>query len=176
MKHEISGGYMELTVRVIIADDHPTVLLGIKHALVAGKTIDVVGMAKNSHELIRMLAVEECDVLVTDYSMPGGDYGDGLPLLGLIQRSHPHLHIVVMTMMDNPALLKTLLKNGVRCLVHKSDDVMHLIPAVHAAHAGGQYLSPAITAMQHLFNRDCPLDPGLLSCTSPVCPGYARIS
>ncbi|MEA9983426.1 autotransporter domain-containing protein, partial [Herbaspirillum sp. RTI4] len=25
------------------------------------------------------------------------------------------------------------------------------------------------------FNRDCPLDPGLLSCTSPVCPGYARI-
>ena len=130
-------------VKVVIADDHPVILEGIKHSI-GVNTIDIVGTARNSTEIMQVLDEGGVDVLVTDYSMPGGEHGDGLPLLSLLYRRYPEVKIVVMTMMDNPGLLRTLITAGVRCLVSKSDNASHLIPAIHSARGGMQYFSPAI--------------------------------
>src|SRR5207253_625021 len=95
-----------------------------------------------------------CDVLVTDYAMPGGEYGDGITLLKFIQRRYPELKIIVMTMMDNPGVLRTLVTLGVSCILSKSDDSTHLIPAVHIAFSGGRYFSPTIEHMVHQLDID----------------------
>ncbi|MQR02233.1 response regulator [Glaciimonas soli] len=134
-------------IRVMFADDHPVMLLGIRQALKEVQTIAYVGDASNSTELVDKLNCTECDVLVTDYGMPGGDYGDGLAMLSFLRRSYPSLKIVVLTMMDNPAMLNVLLAQHVNGVVSKSDDVSHLIPAIHAAYSNGRYLSPAIEEM-----------------------------
>ena len=57
---------------------------------------------------MKVLQTVECDVLVTDLAMPGGQYGDGLPLIGYLRRNFPDLPIVVLTMLENAALLKRL--------------------------------------------------------------------
>ena len=143
----------EFSVKVVIADDHSAILVGLKHILSTAYTIEIVGTARNSTGLARLLDTHPCDVLITDYAMPGGDYGDGMALLEYIRRRYQNLNIVVMSMMDNPAVLRTLVKLGIRCIVSKSDDSTHLIPAVHIAFSGGTYLSPTIESMLHTVDH-----------------------
>ncbi|WP_256974422.1 response regulator [Delftia sp. K82] len=76
-------------LRILIADDHPAVLAGIESVLEDKHEIEIVGRAKNSTEIISFLKKNECDVLVTDYSMPGGTYGDGLVMLNVIRKRFP---------------------------------------------------------------------------------------
>jgi two-component system capsular synthesis response regulator RcsB len=66
--------------------------------------LQVVARARQSTELIKVLQTIACDVLVTDLAMPGGQYGDGLPLIGYLRRNFPNLPIVVLTMLENAAL------------------------------------------------------------------------
>ena len=137
----------KFTLRVVIADDHPAILIGNKQVLLAMATIEVVATVRNSSELITVLDTVACDILVTDYSMPGGEFGDGMALFDFLQRRYPKLKIVIMTMLDSPIVLKPLIRSGIRCILSKSDDPTHLIPAIHVSSAGASYFSPTILAM-----------------------------
>lgn len=70
----------EFFVRVMVADDHPASAFGISQALQGTSTIKLVGAVSNSADLIESLDAQPSDVLVLDYVMPGGKYGDGLAL------------------------------------------------------------------------------------------------
>src|SRR4051812_32205384 len=97
----------KMVLRTIIADDHPVVLMGTRAALEASGDIEVVAEAASGDELLELVATHPCDVVVTDFSMPGGRHGDGLCLLDLLQRRYPRLPIVVLTMLSNLAVLQT---------------------------------------------------------------------
>jgi two-component system, NarL family, captular synthesis response regulator RcsB len=131
-------------IRVVLADDHPVIARGIEHEFSKLTTVRLVGSVGGSTELIALLDREPCDVLVSDYSMPEGEYGDGLALFSLIQRRYPTIKIVVLTMLDSQAVLRGLVAQGISCIVSKTDAVDHLAPAVHTAHMGGKYYSPKI--------------------------------
>lgn len=143
---------MPYKIRVVIADDHPAVVEGIKQSITVS-TVELMGMARNSTEIIGLLDKGVADVLVTDYAMPGGEFGDGLPLFEFILRRYPDIKIVVMTMMDNPGVLRTLISLGVRCIISKSDDASHLIPAIHIASSGGQYFSPTVNTIVQMLDK-----------------------
>lgn len=133
----------EFKIKVMLADDHPGMVAGVQHALAEVATISLVGAAANSTELVALLDRVPCDVVVSDYSMPAGDFGDGASLFGLLQRRYPQLKLVVLTMLDNAAVMHTLVTLGIGGIVSKSDALAHLIPAIHAAHTGGKYYSPS---------------------------------
>lgn len=139
-------------IKVVIADDHPVIIEGIKRSI-AVNTISLVDVARNSTEIIALMDKGGAEVLVTDYAMPGGEFGDGLPFFEFILRRYPDLKIVVMTMMDNPGVLTTLIALGVKCIVSKSDDASHLIPAIHIASSGGQYFSPTVHAIVQMLEQ-----------------------
>ncbi|ALX14392.1 LuxR family transcriptional regulator [Burkholderia cepacia JBK9] len=134
----------EFFVRVMVADDHPASALGMSQALQGSSTIKLVGAVSNSTDLVAALDAQQSDVLVLDYVMPSGKYGDGLALLSFLQRRYPALHIVSITMIDSPSVLRAIGRHGVNCILSKSDAISHLIGAVHAAYVGGNYLSPYI--------------------------------
>jgi len=131
-------------IRVVVADDHPVILFGAEHALLKFPGIQVVGRARQSTELIKALQTTPCDVLVTDLAMPGGQYGDGLPLIGYLRRNFPEIPIVVLTMLENAALLKRLGELGVIAVVHKSDDLSHIGLAVQHVSRNLEYMSPQV--------------------------------
>ncbi|WP_321802895.1 response regulator [Burkholderia sp. BCC1993] len=134
----------EFFVRVMVADDHPASALGMSQALQGNSTIRLVGTVSNSTDLVAALDAQQSDVLVLDYVMPGGKYGDGLGLLSFLQRRFPALHIVTITMIDNPSVLYAIHRQGVSCILSKSDAISHLIGAVHAAYVGANYMSPYV--------------------------------
>jgi two-component system capsular synthesis response regulator RcsB len=76
--------------------------------------------------------------------MPGGQYGDGLPLIGYLRRNFADVRIVVLTMLENPALLRRLGEMGVIAVVHKSDDLSHIALAVQQVSRGLEYMSPQV--------------------------------
>ncbi|KAB0640467.1 response regulator [Burkholderia latens] len=134
----------EFFVRVMVADDHPSSALGMSQALAGSSTIKLLGTVSNSTDLVAMLDEQQSDVLVVDYVMPGGKYGDGLSLLSFLQRRYPALRLVTITMIDNPSVLLAIRKQGVGCILSKSDAISHLVGAVHAAFVGANYLSPFV--------------------------------
>ncbi|UQO37177.1 response regulator [Burkholderia cepacia] len=134
----------EFSVRVMVADDHPASALGMSQAMQGNSTIKLVGAVSNSTDLVTALDAQPSDVLVLDYVMPGGKYGDGLVLLSFLQRRYPALRIVTITMIDNPSVLRAIQKQGVHCILSKSDALSHLIGAVHAAYVGANYMSPFV--------------------------------
>lgn len=128
-----------MKIRLLLADDHPALLSGLLHELSAIPTLDILGTAADSGALVEMLQNSPCDVLVTDYVMPGGYYGDGMGLLSYLRRTYPQMKIVVFTTMDNPALTQELAKLGVNALLGKTQHTNQLISAIHAVYAGSNY-------------------------------------
>lgn len=169
-EREISSAQEAITngnkTRVIIADDHPVILLGAQHALAHFTDIEVVAQARQSTDLIKMLQTVESDVLVTDLAMPGGRYGDGLPLIGYIQRHFPAQRIVVLTMLENAALLRRLREMGVIAVVNKSDDLSHIGLAIRYVMGGVSYASPSVRAILDMLQANSRGKPDH-ACLSP---------
>ncbi|QCP51306.1 response regulator [Trinickia violacea] len=137
---------MQHRMKVVVADDHPVILLGAEQALMKFPDVEVVARAGQSTELIKVLQTVPADVLVTDLAMPGGQYGDGLPLISYILRHFSGLRIVVLTMLENAALLKRLGEIGVIAVVNKSDDLAHIGLAVRHVMRDLPYASPSVRA------------------------------
>jgi two-component system capsular synthesis response regulator RcsB len=150
-----------MALRTILADDHPVVLMGARAALEATGDIEVVGEATSGEALLELLASCPCDVLVTDFSMPGG--GDGLLLIDAIHRRFPRLPIVVLTMVNNSAVLQTMRARGAIGLCDKRAPLLEVAVAVRHAIIGLPFVSETI---QRQFAEACLTDR----------PGHARLS
>ncbi|WMD18639.1 response regulator transcription factor [Achromobacter seleniivolatilans] len=131
-------------IRVVLADAHPVCVKGVQVELSMDGVARVVGSAFDSTQLFDVLEHHECDVLVSDYALPGTDFGDGLSMFEHIQQRYPALGLVVLTSIDNPMALRALELRGVRAIVSKRDLPEHLRQALRAASRGGAYRSPRI--------------------------------
>lgn len=137
------------TLRIVIADDHPVVLLGIKALLHGqGTGMKVVGEASSARELVALLPGCACDLLVTDYSMPDATGAeDGLAWLGRLRREYPRLPVIVLTMIRNPALVRGMLAAGVNGVVAKAAMTRELLLAIRAVMAGRNYVGEQVRDM-----------------------------
>jgi two-component system, NarL family, captular synthesis response regulator RcsB len=152
--------------RIVIADDHPVVMLGIRALLKGLSNVEVVAEANSGGELLSLLASEPCDLLITDFSMPYEDgSGDGLPLLKRLRRDYPKLPIIVLTMVHNPALTRGMLAAGVNGLVGKVAMMKELLLAIGAVLNGRTYICEAMR--EHVSDGSAPpvegADPAVLS-------------
>lgn len=57
--------------KVVIADDHPIVLLGVRELMERESNFEIVGEAISSQGLIEILEQQPVDIVITDYNMPG---------------------------------------------------------------------------------------------------------
>ncbi|WP_342310512.1 response regulator transcription factor [Burkholderia pyrrocinia] len=131
-------------IQVVIADDHPAIVVGVCHEIDSKSGLAVVGTVNNSTDLFALIDEKGPDVVISDYAMPGGKHGDGVGLMGVLMRRYPSVRIVLYTMMDNPAIVRALLQLGILRIVHKMDDLRLLEPAVRSAVEGKRYFSPTV--------------------------------
>lgn len=141
-------------MKVVIADDHPLVLYGLKHALAGINEVTLCGEARNSSEIIELVVRHRPDVLITDFSMPGGSYGDGVQLIGYLMRNYPALRIVVLTMMTAPSMQRQILELGVHALVVKSDQETELAKALASVMRGERYRSANVVKPEEAAAHD----------------------
>ncbi|CAB3758080.1 response regulator transcription factor [Paraburkholderia humisilvae] len=133
---------MNQTIRIIVADDHSSIRVGVSHLLDSVAYMSVVGVASNTLALAELLDTCPCDLIVSDIGMPGID-GESNAILFLrrVLRFMPDVPIVILTMIHQPRTLAGLLHMGVAAIVDKRDAAASLIAAIDAAYAGRRFLS-----------------------------------
>jgi two-component system capsular synthesis response regulator RcsB len=148
-----------LNLKVMIADDHPVVILGAKAVLAAdpGRGFDVVGTATSVSKLIDQLAGTPCDVLITDFSMPSIELPDGLSMLGVLRRRFPDVQIVLLSMLSSAHTLRAAMRQGVLGLYNKSETLHELPRATRLAGNRRRYISPSYQRLLEQPNE--PLSP-----------------
>lgn len=117
-------------MRVLIADDHPIVLMGIRQVLSQRPDVSIVAEAKDPAALLAALAAQPCDAVITDFAMPGGSASDGLAMLAAIRAGYPAARIIVLTMLTNHALLQTIRDAGAFAVLSKRGGLEELPRAI----------------------------------------------
>ena len=130
-----------MTLRIIIADDHPVVRIGTKSVIESSGVGRVVAEASSVDELMAALKVHACDVLVTDYSMPGSGQPDGFAMIGQVRRHYPDLPVLMLSVSNNLAILRMVVSTGVLGLVDKTSSMEELPVAIKTVHRGQPYVS-----------------------------------
>jgi two-component system capsular synthesis response regulator RcsB len=145
-----------MNLRVILADDHPFVLIGVRASLEANADITIVGEASGPTSLIDLLQTTPCDVLVTDLTMPEGGVPteDGLRLMRRIRRDWPSVRIVVLTSLTNAGILRSIMTDGVVGVLNKTESMEDLAAAVRSAGLGRTYVSRSIVDMLNEAGSD----------------------
>ncbi|WGS50362.1 response regulator transcription factor [Paraburkholderia sp. D15] len=155
---------MKRKIRVIVADDHDCVRVGVQRLLRAAPHIEVVGEAADTYGLAELLDARACDVVVSDVSMPGIDGGsNAVSFLRRLLRGRPHPCVVVLTMICHAHMLSGLLHIGVGAIVDKRDVAGALIEAIEASVAGRVFLSEQARVAMETSNTPVQLGAGVLS-------------
>lgn len=155
---------MTRKIRVIVADDHDCVRVGVRRLLSAASHIEIVGEAADTYGLAELIDTCACDVVVSDISMPGIDGGsNAVSFLRRLLRGRPHPCIVVLTMICHAHMLSGLLHIGVGAIVDKRDVAAALIDAIEAGMAGRVYLSQQARTAMEAADTPVQLRAGILS-------------
>lgn len=141
-------------LNVIIADDHPIVLFGIRKSLEQIEGINLVGQFEDSTSLINNIAKLNADILITDLSMPGDKYGDGITLIKYIKRHYPNLSIIVLTMNNNPAILSAVLDLDIEGIVLKQGAPADLPKALAALQKGKKFTPENVSKLLEKVNAN----------------------
>ncbi|WP_334468259.1 response regulator transcription factor RcsB [Arsenophonus sp. PmNCSU2021_1] len=141
-------------LNVIIADDHPIVLFGIRKSLEQIEGINLVDQFEDSTSLINNIAKLKADILITDLSMPGDKYGDGITLIKYIKRHYPNLSIIVLTMNNNPAILSAVLDLDIEGIVLKQGAPADLPKALSALQKGKKFTPENVSKLLEKVNAN----------------------
>ncbi|MFI7444689.1 response regulator [Nonomuraea indica] len=125
-------------IRTLIADDECLITTGIRTVLESAGDIEVVATARDGREAVRAARRHRVDVALLDISMP---VMDGLAAAAELTGTR----VVLLTAFGDEDNVRRAVRQGVSGFVLKTCTPDELIRAVHAAHAGHAYLSPAVT-------------------------------
>jgi DNA-binding NarL/FixJ family response regulator len=129
---------MSEPIRVVLADDHPLVRVGIRTALAASDDVLLVGEAADGEAALCVLAEHPCDVLLLDLNMPGLK---PLDTVTAVRDRYPATKILVLSAHDDAAYVRSLVAAGVSGYVLKDEALEALVRAIGTVHGGGTWFS-----------------------------------
>jgi DNA-binding NarL/FixJ family response regulator len=120
-------------MRVLIADDHPLILAGIKRALEEDDQFEVVAEARVGSQVLPLVSQTQPDLALLDLRMPEMD---GLTCLDRIRKEHPKVKVVILSVSTDPEIVQTVLNHGAAAYVVKSVNPIDLSSALRQALEG----------------------------------------
>lgn len=128
-------------INVIIADDHPLIVEGLKNILCQEADINVCCKAENAAEILVCLGRHLHDVLVTDITMPGKS---GLELLKELQLLYPKLPVLILSMHPEDRFAVRAMKAGASGYLTKETAPRELVTAIRKVVNGGRYITAGV--------------------------------
>lgn len=128
-------------IRVIIADDHTIVREGLKQMLLSAGDFDVVGEARDGHEVLQQVRRNDFDVLLLDMSMPGKS---GTELIRQVKAEKPKLRILVLSMHQEHQYAVRAIKAGASGYLTKDSASAQLVTAIRKVSSGGAFISAEV--------------------------------
>jgi two-component system response regulator NreC len=128
-------------IRVLIADDHAILRSGLRMLIDAQADMTVVGEAQTGIEAVQAAQATKPDVVILDITMPEGG---GLRVISQLLKENPWSHILLLTMHEEPAYLRTAIAAGASGYVLKKSVDANLLSAIRAVSKGRKYVDPEL--------------------------------
>ncbi len=138
---------MTAKIRIVLADDHPIFLNGVRELIQAEQDLDLVGEASSGLGALKVIREKQPDIAVVDISMPEMN---GILLGRRLAAEMPAVSILALTLHEERAYLKQALDVGIRGYVLKRSAAETLVQAIRAVVVGSLYVDPAIAS--RMFN------------------------
>ncbi len=124
-------------INIVIADDHPLVLQGLKNVFKTSKEIRIIGAYSNGDALLEDLKTKAPDVLLLDIQMAGLS---GEELARIISRQYPSLKMIALTNLATAYYIKNMFNSGVSGYILKTDPLSTIIKAIKTVYDNKQFL------------------------------------
>jgi DNA-binding NarL/FixJ family response regulator len=139
-----------MALRVLVAEDSPTVQQSIRELLRSADVLSVL-TADDGVEAVRLARETTPDVVILDYGMPGLN---GVQAARLIRQTSPDMPLILLTASVAEHLIAVAFSAGIRGYVLKIDAADDLIRAIYTVRRGATYVSPG--ASRVLYERYLP--------------------
>lgn len=155
---------------ILIADDHPIFLKGLREVIESGGNFRVIFQAANGRDALEGIRSKDPDVAILDIDMPELN---GLQVAEEALLSKPELPIVLLTMHKVKDAFMKALEIGVMGYVLKENAVVDIIHAIQAAAGGNAYISPEMSS--YLLRQKHKAPSGAAEMLATLTPSEYRI-
>jgi two-component system response regulator NreC len=140
-------------IRLVVADDHAILRSGLRMLINAQLDMEVVGEAEDGIEAVQVIQKVNPDVAILDVTMPKSG---GLDAIKEIVARNRSIRILLLTMHEEPAYLRTALAAGAAGYVLKKSVDADLLSAIRAVHKGRTYVDSELAEVlvRDAFSRD----------------------
>jgi NarL family two-component system response regulator LiaR len=142
---------MKNTIRVLIADDHTIVRIGLRTLLGAEKDIEVIGEAKNGEMAVKEALRLRPDVVIMDLMMPKMD---GAEATAVLHEKLPETKVIILTTFGSSDGIAHAIESGAAGALMKTADDAALISTIRSVAGGKTVISPDI---KRLLAEDPPI-------------------
>ncbi|PYR93340.1 MAG: DNA-binding response regulator [Acidobacteria bacterium] len=133
-----------IILRVLLADDHGIVRLGLKSLLESEPGLSIVAEAADGLEALRLCEEQAPDTLIVDIAMPKMN---GIEVAARVQKlAHPP-RVIILSMHADESYILRALAAGARAYLLKDATDEDLLPAIRSVAAGKPFFSGAVTAV-----------------------------
>lgn len=125
-------------ITILIADDHPVTRAGIRTLIAQAEDMKVIGEARDSFEVKKLIPKLRPNILLLDLKMPGSHPYE---IEKWIRENYPEVITLVLTSHDRDAYLATMMDAGVAGYLIKQESTTRLVDAIRRAAEGVVYFS-----------------------------------
>lgn len=133
---------MSTVIRVVLADDHPIFLNGLRAVLDSVPGIRVIADAADGEAALAQIRTHRPDVAVLDLDMPKRD---GFDVLAELEAGDVDVPVVFLTMHRTERLVSRAFDAGVKGFVIKDAASNEIVDCIRSVHAGKPYVSPQLS-------------------------------
>jgi DNA-binding NarL/FixJ family response regulator len=130
------GRLRQMAIKVLVADDHPLTLQGIRRVLEDVPDIEVVGEARSGSQVLPLIGQTDPDLVMLDIRMP---QLDGLGCLDRIRKRYPNVKVVMLSAYTDREHIAAALKRGASAYIAKTVNPLDLASALRQAFDGTVY-------------------------------------
>jgi two-component system nitrate/nitrite response regulator NarL len=127
---------------ILLVDDHRILLDGLQNLLSKLEAFDIKDTATTGEQALHLLKTIDYDVLITDYEMPGIS---GMELVRAAKAAQPDIKTIVLTMHEDPAVVREMLRIGVNGYILKKDTHKSLVHALEKVVENKRVLSDDVS-------------------------------
>ena len=128
-------------ITIIMAEDHQMLIDGVKSFFEYDEDINIIGAVNNGEELVKLVSLKQPKVVITDIRMPKMD---GIQATKIIKKQFPHIHVLAMTMFDQPDAIKQMLDAGATGYILKNSGIKMLSKAIVSVSKGETFFDPNV--------------------------------
>ncbi len=128
-------------IRVLLVDDHPMMLVGIREILAGKERVELAGSAGSAEEALELMRTSSPDIVILDIALPGMS---GFAAAKMIRKSFPEIGIIFLTMHSEEEFVQEFMRSAADGYVLKNNPPEELLQAIEAVYRKEFFVSPSL--------------------------------